>query len=150
MFKTIRHIFNSHYCKTVYLLALIGGYLLTPKSLFKGWLALLAIIFIMVFALSLTCIVRNIKERVKLAVTYKNSWISIIASAIGILALQVCTTSGFYCGASVLSGIMAIFIPNLVLVVLEDFSVVIIIASLLFQLYALYKMKCLGNIKIMI
>ena len=95
-------ILKSKYCKIVFLLSLILSYFLVPKHLVGFWWNLIVIVFILVFSFNMTCMVRNIKERIKVARTTTHSVINLIASGLGIMALQVCGTSGYFCSASIL------------------------------------------------
>jgi len=84
----------------------------------------------------------NIKERIKLARTYKNSILSIIATAIGLSALQVCGVGAPVCTATIGAGILALIFPVTFVEFLSDYSILIISISILFQLIALYFMNC--------
>ncbi len=134
-------ILNSNYCKLVFLLSFIGSYYLIPENVFHSGNRLIAMIFMLVFALSVTCIVRNTKERVLLAKTYKTSILSIIATAIGISALQVCGM-GSMCVMGAGVGILSIFLPGFALNYLEAHGVIILYFSIFLQLVALYFLKC--------
>ncbi len=134
-------ILNSNYCKLVFLLSFIGSYYLIPENVFHSGNRLIAMIFMLVFALSVTCIIRNTKERVLLAKTYKTSIVSIIATAIGISALQVCGM-GSMCVVGAGVGILSVFLPGFALNYLEAHGVIILYFSITLQLIALYFLKC--------
>ncbi len=135
-------ILKSKYCKLVFILALILSYFLIPNKVFHGFHNITAILFMIVFSLTITCITYNIKERVKLARTYKHSILSIIATAVGLSALQVCGVSAPVCTATLGAGILASIFPVTFVELLSDYSILIISISILFQLLALYLMNC--------
>lgn len=139
-------VLKSHYCKVVFLLSLILSYFLVPRHLVGFWWNLIVIIFMLVFSLNMTCMVRNIKERIKTAKTTTNSVINLIASGLGILALQVCGTSGYFCSASILMGVFSSVLPHFLLDFLKEYSVYIILATILFQVISLRNMKCFKKI----
>lgn len=142
----ILHIFKSHYCKTIFILSLIAGYFLVPEKVFYRWYTLLAIIFIIVFALTITCLIRNIKERFKDAKSQGKSLVGIISMVLGISALQVCGVGAPICGATVGAGIVSLIFPSFALGFLEKYSLWIIVFSIIFQLISLYFMKCYQKI----
>ena len=139
-------VLESNYCKLVFLLSLILSYFLVPKHLVGFWWNLIVIIFMLVFSLNMTCMVRNIKERIKVAKTTTNSVISLIASGLGIMALQVCGTSGYICSAGILMGVFSSVLPHFLLDFLEEYSLYIILATILFLIISLRNMKCFKKI----
>ena len=139
-------ILKSKYCKIVFLLSLILSYFLVPKHLVGFWWNLIVIVFILVFSINMTCMVRNIKERIKVARTTTHSVINLIASGLGIMALQVCGTSGYFCSASILMGMFSSVLPNILLDFLKEYSLYIILVTILFQLISLRNMKCFKRV----
>ena len=136
------NIFKSKYCIGIFVLSLILTYFLIPGKAFYEWYILLDIAFMVSFALVITCIVRNVKEKILLAKTYKTSILGIVATAVGLSALQVCGFGAPVCGAVVGAGIISSIFPAVFLNLLEDYSVIIIILSIAFQLIALFFMGC--------
>jgi hypothetical protein len=90
--------------------------------------------------------VRNIKERIKTAKNTTNSVINLIASGLGIMALQVCGTSGYFCSASILMGVFSSVLPHFLLDFLKEYSLYIILATILFQIISLRNMKCFKKV----
>lgn len=135
-------IFKSYYCKIIFIISLIAAYFLVPNKIFYGYYAIWGIIYIIIFALILTCIIRNIKEKILLAKTYKSSLIGILAAALGIAALQVCSIGVPVCGAAVGAGILSLIFPNFFLYFLNKYALLIIISSIIIQTLALYFMNC--------
>lgn len=143
IFSTIINLFKSNYCKTVFFISVFLGYIMLPKNAFHGWMGFLAYIFIGSFALTMTCLVGNIKERIKNAKAYQGSIIGLIASSLGIVALQVCGSNGLFCGASILSGFLSSLLPHFLFSFFETYGHLIIVASILMQIYSLFRMRCI-------
>ena len=138
----IKKIFKSNYCKIIFILIFFLSYFLIPKKVFHGWWSLIAILFMFFFSLVMTCIVRNIKEKILLAKTYKSSLVGILATAIGLSALQVCGVGAPICGATIGTGFLSVFLPGIFMKFLDDFAIYILIASIILQAISLYFMNC--------
>ena len=139
-------ILKSHYCQLVLFLGFILAYYLTPENVFQSDNRLIALIFMLVFAMTITCVVRNIKEKVIIAKSLKSSLVGIIATAIGLSALQVCGMSGV-CVVGVGAGILSLILPGFMMNFLESYSVVLLYFSIFIQLASLYYMKCFSLCK---
>ncbi len=135
-------IFKSKYCIVAFGLSLVLSYFLIPKTAFYGWYAILPVLFMLSFALTLTCVVRNVKERVLLAKTSGSSVLGIIAAALGLTALQVCGIGAPVCGASVAMGLLSAIFPTTFVGLLSRFAVQFTLFSILLQIAALYFMNC--------
>jgi hypothetical protein len=138
----ILNMLRSKYCLVVLIVGLAGGYYFVPKKIFNGIWFVVGIAYIIVFAFVIACMTRVIKER---AVNMKNtgaSLISVIATVIGIGAMQTCGIGAPICGATVGVGIFSLFFPNISKSFLTEYSLHIIIASIVIQLVALYYMNC--------
>ena len=142
------NIFKSKYCLSVFALSFVLSYFLIPKTVFYGWYTAIAILFMISFSLVTTCIVRNVKEKVMLAKTYKSSIIGIVAVALGLGALQVCGVGAPVCGAAVGLGIFSSIFPTVFVNLMSRYSIHFIILSIVFQLVALYFMNCCKNLKL--
>ncbi len=134
---------KSNWCKAIFAFSLAGSYFLIPADVWAGEHRLLAFVFMLTFSISLTCIVRNIKERVKAAVAYQTSIISLIATILGLSAFQVCGLGAPICGASVGAGLLAVFFPGFMVNFITDYSLTIIWLSIAAQLIGLWFLKCL-------
>ena len=144
-------IFRSHYCQAVFSASLLGGYFLMPHGVFHRLVEMvLVFIFIILFALVLTCLVRNIKEKIVLAKTYTSSLISIVAAGIGLAALQVCGVNAPICGASVGLGFLSALFPSLLINFLEKYGLYLLAASISFQILSLYLMNCFKRVSLTI
>jgi hypothetical protein len=100
------------------------------------------------FSLTISCIVRNIKEKIKLAKTYKSSIIGLISTIIGLSALQVCGIGAPICGATIGFGFLATIFPSLFLNMSNSFAIFLVIFSIILQIVALYFMNCFKKVKI--
>ena len=136
---------SSLYCKVVFLLAFAGSYFLLPEDILLGMHKYIAIAFMFSFSFSIACIVRNIKEKVVLARTYKTSVVSLILSVLGFSAFQVCGINAGMCTATVGMGIVSTIFPSFFVGFLSDFAHLIIWVSVVFQLVALYFMRCFNR-----
>ncbi len=141
--RYIRKVWESHYCKIVFFISIIISYLLIPQAMFHNWYdILLSILFMILFSATITCVIRNIKERVSMAKTSTESLISVIAVAIGIASMQVCLASAPVCGAAVGFGLLAMVLPTFALKFLSEYGTVLLIFSIIIQGISLYYMDC--------
>ncbi len=140
----VLQLFGSNWCKAAFVLWLILSYFLIPQMVFAGLDAPLAYIFMLVFALTMTCTTRNIKEKVVLARIQGSSILGIIASVVGLSGLQACGIGMPFCGASMGVGFLSLF-PGYVLTRMHAFAIPIIITSIVVQVASLYFMHCLGS-----
>lgn len=134
---------RSNYCKVVFVISLVLGYLTIPKEIYMGKYIYLAIPFIILFAFTITCIVRSIKERVVESKKNGSSILAIIANIIGISTLQVCGLGVPSCGASIGMGIVSFIFPEFVIHYFHQYAVWILIFSILIQIYSLYSLNCI-------
>ena len=135
-------IFKSHYCQFVFLISLVGIYFLVPKKVFYGYDTLIGIFFIVMTSLTITCLVRSIKEKVLSAKASGASLLGILSIIFGFGALQACTIGAPVCGATIGGGILALIFPGFAFSLMEKYSVPIVLISIFIQLLALYLMKC--------
>ncbi len=140
--RYITKLFQSDYCKFAFLLFIVLSYFLVPRHVFYGWYQVLAIIFMLSFSLVMTCIVRNIKEEIVLARTYKSSILGVLATALGLSALQVCGAGAPVCGASLGIGVLSSITPTFFMNFLEKYSVLMLLIAISFQFLTLYFMNC--------
>ncbi len=135
-------IFKSTTCKVVFLLTLLAIYLLMPREFFVGATLPIALLFLLLTAVVLTCIVRTIKERVILARNAGAGLLAIIAMAFGLAALQVCGVGAPVCGATIGVALLSLFLPGASMTLLHHSAWIILSASILLQVAALYFMNC--------
>ena len=140
------NIFSSKYCVALFAAFFLASWFLVPHSVLHGGYVLLAILFAASFALTATCIIRNIKERIALARTYGTSLIGLLAAVVGLSALQVCGIAMPICGASIGFGIVASLFPEFFFHFLSHWSIAIVIVSIILQWISLYFMNCFKRI----
>jgi len=138
-------IMSSIYCKIVFVFAFASSYFLLPDGVWGGVHKYIALAFMFTFSFSVACIVRNIKEKVVLARTYKTSVFSLIFSVLGFSAFQVCGINAGMCTATVGMGVVSTIFPSFFVHFLSDYGHLIIWFSVALQLIALYFMKCFNR-----
>ncbi len=134
-------ILESPYCKLIFALALLAALLLIPREAFVGIFLPMAVLFMLAFAANLTCIVRNIKEKILVERSYGASVVSIIASLLGAGALHICSAAASTCGGAIALWIISLIIPGVAFFI-EENSIIIIAVALAIQLVSLYFLKC--------
>jgi hypothetical protein len=132
----IFNIFNNKFYSIVFFIFLVIGTFLVPKNIFYNYWMILAVIFAITFALSMTYVVKNIKE--KIAKTKHHSILGVVSAIFGISAFQVCNLGS--CGQGVLVGLVLLF-PSFFVRFLESYGVIIIIISIILQVIALIFMN---------
>jgi hypothetical protein len=136
-------VFKSRYCAIVFAVSLFLSWFLIPKTMMNGFFyTTLAVLFMISFAMTVTCMVRNIKERILRARTYGTSFLGLIAIALGLSAVQVCGIGAPLCGATIGLGIATSIFPGFLFHFLVGWSVAIVISSILAQWLAIYFMDC--------
>jgi hypothetical protein len=134
---------KSNYCKVVFVISLILGYFSVPHHIYSSDYVLLTIPFIFLFAFTITCIVKSIKERVVASKKEGSSLLAILANVIGISTLQVCGLGVPSCGASIGVGIVTSIFPDILVNYFQEYAVWILIFSILIQIYSLYSLNCI-------
>ena len=145
--KYIKKVFQSKPCLFTFALSLILSYFLIPKKVFYESFILIAFSFMFLFALIITCTVKNFKEKMKLAKATKGSGLAAVATALGLISLQVCGVGAPVCGATVGVGLISIFLPATALGFVEKYAIEIILMTILLQLVSLKYMNCFKEVK---
>lgn len=133
---------KTRYCGIVFLLSLGIGYLLIPKRIWNESLIGVGVTYVFVFALTVTCVVKGIKEKMVALKNARLSALGMLASLIGISALQMCGVSLPMCGISMGGGIVALLLPGVLMQFIHRYAFGIVIGSILFQMYVLHSMQC--------
>ena len=102
------------------------------------------VVVMVVFSITLACVVRTVRDEIKIARKYTHSILGLIAIVIGLSALQVCGVGGV-CVAGVGYAIVSLIFPGIFLNFLSAYSLWIIVFSIISQLAVLYFMKCYKN-----
>ena len=134
----------------LFILLLVFGYFLTPQHIFLGNYKYLAYVFIVLFAILNYCIVKTIYRNYIYNKKQKGFTKGVIASILGVSALQVCGLSAYACSTSIGFTILATFLPHTFLNFLQNYSVEIISISILIQFITIWHLKCFNfwNIKL--
>ena len=138
--------FNSIYCDIGFVVFFVLLLLFLPAKVFTGYLAVLGVTFSLVFALSLTCMVKVIKDRARGAKQAGHSILSVIMGILGFSALHFCTIGLPFCSATIGLALISSIFPVFLLEYLEQYPYIIISISFLIQLYSLYSMKCFKRV----
>ena len=138
-------ILKSKWCQLVFIISITIVYFSIPNKMFYSWYNFLAYTFIFSTALSITCIFRNTKERIKLNRKTSKSIFTLILSIFGILATQVCGIGAPMCSMVLGSSIGLTFLPTIAQGFFEDYAVYIILLAILGQIYSMYLLKCWGK-----
>lgn len=133
---------NTKYCWLVFMIAWWLWFWMIHETLFTGIYTILWFLFTIVFALTVTCLIRNIKEKVKLANKAWKSLIWIIGATIWIATAQLCWINAVFCGSTIWMWLLSTILPTTTMWFLSEYSVIIIILSIITQLIWLYFMKC--------
>lgn len=139
----LRQILVSHVCKLVFLLAFAGAYFLIPRRALSGDYGLLVIIFMLTFAASITCTLKNIKEKFSSGFKAGSSLLSIGASLIGLTAVQFCSVNAVMCGSTIGFSLIAAVLPHSAFHFFHFNAVPLLMVSTVIQLVSLWQIGCL-------
>ena len=125
-------------CKMAFCISLAAVYALVPQNVF-GAHFLLSLAFALTFALTMACIAYSMRENLE----KKRSvgFLSLVASAMGLVALEACGLT-LACGTAGL-GIMLLMLPAAMAGYLSLYGQYVVMASIALQLASLYAMGCL-------
>lgn len=136
---------NTKYCLFVFIISLGLWFLMVHKTLFVWIYTILWVVFITTFALTVTCLVRNIKERIQMANKEKKSIIWIIWAVIWISAAQLCGINALFCWSTIWLWLLSTILPVSTVWFLSEYAIWIIILSIVTQIIWLYFMKCFNR-----
>jgi hypothetical protein len=135
----------SKYCWFVILISSIFGYLLIIRkitSFTSFWSILLSVFYIILFSISNSCLVFEIKNRVESKVkTGTSTLLSILGSVLGLGAVQLCTVSGT-CGMSLFASLILTIFPTSIGMLFIKNGIWILLISDLLLLFSIVKMGC--------
>ena len=129
---------GSYLCRAVFAVSLVFGYLLVPKVVIDQQF-FLSVIFFLTFAYTMACVTYAAKENMKHA--KGTGALSVAASAIGLAALSACGLS-LACGTMGI-GIFSLALPIAAVHFFAQYGAYVVSASILVQLFSLWKMGCL-------
>jgi hypothetical protein len=141
----IKAVLESKYCWIVMAVSLILSYFLIIRkftSFTNFWSLFLSAVYIIAFAISNSCLVREIKENIKSKIrSGTNSILSILGSILGFGAVQLCTVSGT-CGMNIFTSVIFSILPtSLGMFFMENGVWILLIADILL-LISIYRMRC--------
>jgi hypothetical protein len=127
------------------LISLVLAYFLIIReftSFTNFWSIFLSAIYIIAFAISNSCLIKDIKDRIRNKVNSGSSNIlSILGSVLGFGAVQLCTVSGT-CGINIVTSLLFTVLPaSLSFFIMHNGIWILLIADLLLLL-SIYKMRC--------
>jgi hypothetical protein len=138
-------ILKSKYCWLVIFISIFLGYFLIIKkftSFTNFWSILLSVFYIILFAISNSCLIREIKERSKDSVrSGKSIILSILGTIFGFGAIQLCSISGG-CGINIFTSLLFSILPTSLSLLVVQNGIWILLVSDLLLVFAIYKMRC--------
>lgn len=129
----------------IFLFAAIGGFFLIPRHVFFENFAVLAWIYLPFFALTITCLARNLLARARAARNAGSSFLGIVSTAVGITALQACGLGMPACGSALGVFFGLALVPGFVAAFVRDYAPLLIFISIIFQAIALYSLGCFNR-----
>jgi hypothetical protein len=141
----IKDVLKSPYCWLVIFISLLLSYFLIIKnftSFTNFWSVLLSVIYILAFALSNSCLIKEIKDRIQNQnKTSTKGFFSIIGSLLGFSAIHLCTISGV-CGVNIfISLLLSIFPTSISFFIIHNGIWLLLIADV-FLIFSIVNMKC--------
>ena len=138
-FVPIRELFLSKYCRITFIFLLVLFYMVMPKTIFFSNNWWLAIVYILISATLVTCVVKSIKEKIKYSHKQGLSLVAVIFSAFGIGVFHTCGIAAPVCGAGAGFAIAINW--------LYDYGIYVIYISLIFQIIALRYLHCFSDVR---
>ncbi len=140
-------IMKSHWCQLAFIGFLILGYWLIPQTALLGQYQFWSIVFMISFAASSTCAVRGMKERMASKLKGGASILSVIASLLGLSAVQFCSVNAVMCGSTLGFGALSMILPKFLFRFLHHHAIAILIGATIVQIISLYSMGCLNFVE---
>ncbi len=138
---------KSFYCWVIFGVMLLISYFMVPMTVWHSYYSIIGISFIFIFSLTITCLVRDIKERAKEIKNYgARSALNLLFGIIGLSAIQTCAIGSSVCGASIGIAIISSLFPTIAINFLITYSVPIITISMILQIISLWQMRCFDKI----
>ena len=147
MSSYITSIIRKRSCMMVFAVSVVLVSIVIPKNIFYGYYSAVGVTFILASSLLVTCLVRGAKEKASAAVARKSSYAGILFSVLGLLAMDACTIGAPVCGVTAATGIAALLIPGIAMGFMDQYSIFIIVLSLVIQAAALHHMGCFKRVQ---
>ena len=140
-----KQVLKSKYCWFVMTISLVLGYLLIVReftSFTNIWSILLSIMYIILFSISNSCLIFEIKSRVKNRMSSGSAGISsILGSILGLGAVQLCTVSGT-CSINLVTTILFAVLPTSIGMIFVKNGIWILVLANILLIYSVYKLGC--------
>ena len=140
----IKEVFKSKYCWIVIFISIVLGYFLVIKkftSFTSFWSIFFSVLYIILFAVSNSCLVKGLKERVKNQSKTNSGILSIIGSVLGIGAIQLCTVSGT-CSVNIVTSLLLTVFPTSIGFFFIKNGIWILIISDILLLVSILRLGC--------
>jgi hypothetical protein len=109
------------------------------------WSILLSVFYIILFSISNSCLIFEIKSRVKNKTdTGKTSITSIFGSILGFGAVQLCTVSGT-CSINIFTTLLFAVLPTSIGMIFVKNGIWILVIANILLLYSIYKLGCFNS-----
>ncbi len=139
----MKKLFNTPFSIIVFTVVFIVSLFVLPEHIRTGQYFWLGVLFITLFSLNMTCIVKTMRERAKIAKAQGAGVVGIIATAVGFTALQMCGVGGPLCGALFGSIAFASILPAGSLHYFTSYAVYIVVGAIVVQIVSLWYLGCL-------
>jgi hypothetical protein len=139
-------IFKSRFCWLSLVLSFFIGYFLVPDKIFHGVWSVFGLVYAITFAVTLTCLIRVIKEKVLTMKKTGAGVMSVVAAILGLGAMQLCGIGAPVCGATIGVSIFSIIAPGISASFWQEFSTPLLFISIILQVVSLYYLKCFKKV----
>ena len=138
----MKKLFSDVASIVVFTVVFIASIFILPSHILSGPYFYLGVLFILLFSLNMTCLVKVMLQRAKVAKARGAGIMGIVATAVGFTALQMCGVGGPLCGALFGSVVFATILPAGSLHYFTAYAVHIVLFAIAVQVASLWLMKC--------
>jgi hypothetical protein len=141
----IKEVLESKYCWIVIGISLILSYFLIIRkfTVFTNfWSILLSVIYTIAFAISNSCLIKEIKETAKSKIkSGTDTTLSILGSVLGFGAVQLCTVSGT-CSINIVTSLLFSLLPTSLSLFFTKNGIWILLFADILLLISIFRMGC--------
>ena len=134
-----------HLTGIVFFASLVVIYLLLPAPFFAGYTLFLTVLFMAIFAFSMTCVARNLLDNFRIVRVRNHSIKSILSSMARLSDFNICGALACTYGVSLF--LLSTLSPAFFLGLLSEYSPFMVMFFIALQSGALYQMKCRPSIR---
>ncbi len=138
----MKALFNDVVSVVVFTVAFLLALFILPSHILNGPYVYLGLVFIIVFSLNMTCLVKVMRHRANTAKAQGAGIFGIIGTALGFIALQMCGVGGPLCGALFGSVVFASLLPAGSLGYFTHYAVEMVVMAIVIQIISLWYLKC--------